>query len=195
MSSWKLMSALLMVSVLALGCEKKEAPKKADATEVTKPAEPPKVEEAPEVAEDGTKYVKSDALGVKIKVPSDWKLKKNAEAMSVTSPDDTITVIIVGSESTGVFETAMGSVNAEVKFKEMKTEKSSVVVINGLAGFYGAGSAVLELPDGDQEIQFLGYALKLAGEKGVAMMVFAQAEMYEARKEEIEGIAKTITKG
>ena len=199
MYTWKTLAALLVVAVLALGCEKKETPKKTDDAEATK-AEEPKVEEpkpvedVPAPPEEGTQWVESKAYGVKFKVPEDWKIKKNDDAVSVTSADDTITIVVVGSESTGVFESAMGSISQEVKFKEMKTEKSSVVVINGLAGFHGVGSAVLELESGDQGIQFLGYALKLAGDKGISLMVFAEAEMYEARKEEIEGIAKTIQK-
>ena len=88
----------------------------------------------------------------------------------------------------------MGAINQEVKIKEMKTDKSQIVVINGLGGFHGAGSAVMVQESGDQEIQFLGYALKTDGEKGVAVMVFAEAEMYEAKKEELEAIAKTIQK-
>jgi hypothetical protein len=105
-----------------------------------------------------------------------------------------MTIILVGTESEGVFQAAMSSITAQVQIKNIKTEKSQMTVVNGLGGFYGSGSAVLATENGDQEIQFLGYALRLDAEQAVAMMVFSEAEMYEARKEEIESIARSIQK-
>ena len=189
-----------LAALASFGCDDKKTTETTPdtATEEPKQEEPKeevkKEEPKEEPAEDGTQWVKSDAYGVKFKVPEDWKILKNEQAVSVTSPDDTITIIVVGTESTGVFETAMASISNEIKIKELKTEKSQITVINGIGGFFGSGSAVLTTDDGDQGIQFLGYALKTDGEKGVAMMVFAEAEMYEARKEELEAIAKTIQK-
>ena len=45
----------------------------------------------------------------------------------------------------------------------------------------------------DQEIQFIAYNVKI-GKKAVTVMIFSEAEMYEAKKEIIDGIAQTLTK-
>jgi len=179
-------------------CEKK-APEGEGAT--TEQVEAPATETAAaipqtaaqEPAESG-QWAVSAKYGVKFRVPEDWKIKSTDEAISATSPDDTMTIILVGTESEGVFEAAMSSITAQVQIKDIKTEKSQMTVVNGLGGFYGSGSAVLATTDGDQEIQFLGYALRLDAQQAVAMMVFSEAEMYEARKEEIESIARSIQK-
>ena len=192
----------LLALVIAAGCDSKKDTPKNDASATTvkketkkeepKPADPAKAKEAP--AEEGVQWVESKTYGVKFKAPDDWKVKSNAEALSATSPDGAITIILVGTESASVFEAALGGISKQIQLKDMKTEKSQLLVVNGLAGFHGTGSAVLVTEKGDQEIQFLGYALKLDAKKGVAVMVFAEAEMYEAKKEELAGIAKTIQK-
>lgn len=163
---------------------------KVDAT-ATQTAAAKTAAQEPEV--DG-QWAASAKYGVKFLVPEDWKIKSTDEAIAATSPDDTMTIILVGTESEGVFEAAMGSVTSQLQIKDIKTEKSQMTVVNGLGGFYGSGSAVLATPNGDQEIQFLGYALRLDSDQAVAMMVFSEAEMYEARKEEIESIARSIQK-
>lgn len=200
----KLTVALGLIIALAasLGCEDKaEDPTEATAEATETPtnvkgeqaeADDSAAQEDEAEMEDGGAWVTSEGYGVKFRVPDDWKVKKNEEAVSATSPDDTITVILVGTESEGVFETAMGSVSQQLELSELKTERTKMTVVNGLAGFHGRGTAVLKNEEGGQEIQFLGYALKLEDSKGIAMMIFAEAEMYEARKEEIEGIAKTL---
>jgi hypothetical protein len=68
-----------------------------------------------------------------------------------------------------------------------------MTVINGLAGYLGSGSAVLVKEEGDQEIQFSAYSLKV-GKNAVSLMIFSEAEMYEAQKEMIDGIAQTLSK-
>ena len=102
-------------------------------------------------------------------------------------------MLLVGTEGEGVLSTALESIKSEVQFKELKLEKDKQTIINGMPGHSAEGSAVLVKEDGDQGIQFLMAAVQ-AGEKGVALMVFAEAEMYEARKEEVEGIPKTLQK-
>lgn len=193
---WLLLSIGLL---MAPACEKKEAPAPEAAEKTTEePAEAKAEEKAPEAEEanedDGGNWVEASKYGVKFRVPAEWKVTETDEAVSATAEDGSITIILVGTGSEAVFETAMASISQEVKFTEMKTEKSSMAVINGLAGFQGAGSAVLELESGPQEFQFLGYALRVNQENAIAVMVFAEAEMYEARKEELEGIIKTVQK-
>lgn len=197
-----MMILFLATTVTTLGCENEAAETKAEAAEKSgDTAEAEEKDDEKEAAKadeaeaaDGSQWVTSDSYGVKFRAPEDWQIKQNAEVVSATSPDGTITVIMVGTESEGVFESAMGNVSQQLELSELKTEKSQMTVVNGLAGFEGRGSAVLKNEEGGQEIQFIGYALKLNKEKGIAMMIFAEAEMYEARKEEIEGIAKTIQK-
>lgn len=196
---------LLATLATAWGCEQKADDAKAkesetaEETETEEPAEEAEKDEAAakdeaDEAAAGGQWVESDTYQVKFRAPDDWEIKQNEEAVSATSPDGAVTVIMVGTESQGVFESAMANVSQELELSEVKTEKSQMTVVNGLAGFQGRGSAVLKNEEGGQEIQFIGYALKLDNEKGIAMMVFAEAEMYEARKEEIEGIANTIQK-
>jgi hypothetical protein len=188
---------LAVVSLLFSACEKKTE----DGGAVTASQEAPKTETAAQLpqtaaqepAEEG-QWAVSAKYGVKFHVPEDWKIKSTDEAISATSPDDTMTIILVGTESEGVFEAAMSSISAQIQIKDIQTEKSQMTVVNGLGGFYGSGSAILATANGDQGIQFLGYALRLDAEQAVAMMVFAEAEMYEARKEEIESIARSIQK-
>ena len=198
MNARNLFVSLAATSLLFTACEKKE---EAPPTTETAQQEAPKTETAAQAQtagqtaeqEDG-QWAVSEKYKVKFRVPSDWKIKSTAEAISATAPDDTITIILVGTESEGVFEAAMGSISSQVQIKDIKTESSQMAVINGFGGFHGKGSGVLVTPNGDQEIQFLGYALRLDAESAVALMVFAEAEMYEARKEEIEAMARTIQK-
>lgn len=197
MNARNLFISLAVTSLLISGCEKKEATPADSATAEQAPTAATaaqKTETAAQAPQEEGQWAVSSKYGVKFRVPEDWKVKTSDAAVSATSPDDTITIILVGTESEGVFEAAMGSITSQLQIKDIKTEKSQMTVINGLGGFHGSGSAVLTTPNGDQEIQFLGYALRLAAEQAVAVMVFAEAEMYEARKEELEAIARTIQK-
>lgn len=196
-------TTLLLLSLLLLsaaGCDTKKETTTTDTKPNAETAEkvedkPAESQPLPEAeAEEGT-WVKAAKYGVKFRVPTDWKVKEAEEAVSATSPEDAITIILVGTGSETVFEAAMSSISSEIKLSELKSEKSSMAVINGLAGFHGTGTAVLELESGKQEIQFIGYALRVDADNAVAVMIFAEAEMYEARKEELEGIVKTIQKG
>jgi len=197
MQARNLFLSLAAASLLFSACEKKTD----DAPAVTASQEAPKTDTAaqlPQTAaqepEEEGQWATSAKYGVKFHVPEDWKIKSTDEAISATSPDDTMTIILVGTESEGVFEAAMSSISAQIQIKDIKTEKSQMTVVNGLGGFYGSGSAILATANGDPGIQFLGYALRLDAEQAVAMMVFSEAEMYEARKEEIESIARSIQK-
>lgn len=198
MNARNLFISLAAVSLLVSGCDKKETAPADTATAAQAPAaaetSAQKTETAAQAPQEEGQWAVSASYGVKFRVPEDWKVKTSDTAVSATSPDDTITIIMVGTETEGVFEAAMGSVTSQLQIKDIKTEKSQMTVINGLGGFHGSGSAVLTTAKGDQEIQFLGYALRLASEQAVAVMVFAEAEMYEARKEELEAIARTIQK-
>lgn len=150
--------------------------------------EPPQTvaEEAP-----AGQWVESETYGVRFRVPQDWKVSSGEATMSATSPDETITVLLVGTQGDGVLSTALESIKKEVEFKDLKLEKDGQTVLNGLPGHHASGSAVLVQEEGDQGIQFMLNAVQ-AGDKGVALMVFAEAEMYEARREELIGLSKTL---
>ena len=195
----RLVIAAAVLTFAAAGCddnkpaEPSEPPPAQPSAE--KEAEPVKeAEPQPEPpVEEGAQWVSDDTHGVKFRVPDDWVIKKGESSTSVTSPDDTITALLVGTQGEGVLSTALESIKAEVQFKELKLEKDKQTIVNGMPGHIAEGSAVLVKEDGDQGIQFLMNAVQ-AGEKGVALMIFAEAEMYEARKEEVEGIPKTLQK-
>jgi len=190
---WSTLLAGLLFAGTA--CEKEQKPTPTQEKEATQETQETEPTQAPATEELEGNWVKSAKYGVKFRVPDDWKIVESADAVSATSPDDTITIILVGTGSETMFEAAMASISNEVKLSDIKSEKSSMAMINGLAGFQGSGSAVLDLDDGKQEIQFIGYALRIDAENAIALMIFAEAEMYEARKEELEGIVKTIQKG
>lgn len=186
---------VVVSSLLFAACDKKPADAPADPTQTAAqttqaPVEAPS-EEPEATEEEGGQWVGSETYAVKFRVPDDWKVKQGETSLSATSPDDTITVILVGTEGEGVLSTALESIKKEVQFKDLKLERDSQTVVNGMPGHAAAGSAVLVQEEGDQEIQFLMNAVQ-AGDKGVALMVFAEAEMYEAKREEVEGITKTL---
>lgn len=188
---------LILAGSLSVACDK-PAEKSGETTQ-TNEAPATNNDATPEPAETAAaeepagQWVVSESYAVKFRVPDDWKVKKGESSLSATSPDDTITVLLVGTEGEGVLSAALDSIKKEVQFKDMKLEKDAQTVVNGMPGHTAAGSAVLVQEAGDQEIQFLMNAVQ-AGDKGVALMVFAEAEMYEARKEEVEGLLKTLQK-
>ena len=143
--------------------------------------------------DESMQWVSSQYYGVKFRAPKRWKVTADGEAVSTTSPDGAITILLVGTESDGVLTAAIEAVKEKLEFKDVKLAKDSQTVLNGMPGHTAEGSAVLVQEGADQEIQFILNAVQ-PGDKGVAMMVFAEAEMYEAKKEELQGITKTLQK-
>lgn len=200
-----LLSALLVVGLFAMGCDDKQADSNdsADTTasetttagETTEDndttAEAETTEEGAE--EEGGQWVDSQTYGVKFRVPDDWEVVKDAESVSATDADGTTTIVLLGSESEGAFEQAVKDMKEKVEIKEVKVGTSEPTVLNGLAGFKGDGTGVLVKDDMDQEIQFIAYSLR-TGEKAISLMIFSEAEMFEAKKELILGVANTLQK-
>jgi hypothetical protein len=159
---------------------------------------------------DGGQWVKSPTYGVEFLAPDEWEIKLEEDGISATDSDESTTVVLVGSKSQGMIQDALNNVKRKVEFKDAKLQDTKDDVINGLPAQTVRGTAVLvnEVPvapeDGskpdpenpktekmDQEIQFIAYNVQV-GKGGVTMMIFSQAEMYEAKRETIEGIAKTL---
>lgn len=170
--------------------------------EDTKPADPAAADAKPAegeyghatAAEGGGKWITSTTYSAKFRVPEDWKIDITPDGITATDSDDTTTVVLVGSESEGMIQSAINDVKKKVVFKDAKFDKSGQVVLNGLPGQNVTGTAVITKEDGmDQEIQFIAYNVKI-GKKAVTVMIFSEAEMYEAKKEIIDGIAQTLTK-
>ncbi len=198
---------LLMLSVVA--CKKEttppvdEAPKTAPAPAAARGETAAPVAAAePEAtnggfvqpAEEGGQWVHSVSYGVKFRAPEDWVIKLEPDGITATDEDETTTVVLVGSESAGMIQSAINDIQKKVKIKDMQLEKSGDVVLNGLPGQSVRGTAVLTKADGmDQEIQFIAYNVQV-GAKGASMMIFSEAEMYEAKKEIIEGLGNTLSK-
>ncbi|MEM1348750.1 MAG: hypothetical protein AAGI01_09360 [Myxococcota bacterium] len=150
-----------------------------------------------EQTEDGGQWVISTAYGVKFRVPDDWETQIEPDGASATDSDDTTTVVLVGTKSEGLIQAALQEVQKKVKFKDMKLEGAKDVVHNGLPGKEVRGTAVLvkEEEGVDQEIQFIAYNLQIdTGSRAVTLMIFSEAEMYEAKREIIEGLAQTLVK-
>lgn len=191
---------VVVVAMLAfVACDEKKdetaAPAEAPPTEVEAPEEEaPEEEVEPEEEElaEG-QWVSNDSYGVKFRVAEDWNVKKEGDTLSATSADGAITVLLVGTKSEGLLQAALESVKKQVEFKDVNLTKDSQTVVNGLPGYTAQGSAVLVKEGGDQEIEFIMNSVRV-GDKGVAMMIFAEAEMYEAKKEEVDGIARTLQK-
>lgn len=198
------LTALLLVS--SLGCkpdDKGKTPKTPEKTTETKKA--PDAKKAPEKkapekkapetkAPEGTQWVASATYGVKFRVPDDWNVKKEEDGISATDSDETTTVVLVGSQSTGTIQAAINDVKKKVQFKDAKLDKVSDIVLSGLPGQEVRGTAVIKKQDLDQEIQFIAYNVRVGKKSAVTMMIFSEAEMYEAKREIIEGLAKTLTK-
>lgn len=205
--------ASLLVATLGSACKpEQKAPEQPPATEnkapeankaetQTPPTEAKPTEEAKPgetgttaPAEGGGQWVTSNTYETKFRVPEDWKIDINDDGITATDADDTTTVVLVGSESEGMIQSAVNDVKKRVKIKDAKFEKSGQVVLNGLPAQNVTGTAVVTKEDGmDQEIQFIAYNVKV-GKKAVTIMIFSEAEMYEAKKEIIDGIAQTLTK-
>ncbi len=208
--------SLLAAGVMFAGCkdEKKTDTTATDKVEVKqaeeKTAEEPKAdteekaaEEAGakggkvEVSEEGGKWVISNPYKVKFRVPEDWVVTIEDDGLSATDSDETTTVVLIGSESQGTIQTAVADVQKKVKIKDAKLQDSTDTVLNGFPAQSVTGTAVLTKGEGeeamDQEIQFIAYNVRVP-EGVVTMMIFSDATMYEAKKEIIDGLSKTLTK-
>ena len=146
-----------------------------------------------ELANEGGKWVISNTYGAKFRVPEEWSTTIETDGISATDADDTTTVVLMGAQSDGMIQAAVSDVQKKIKIKDAKFDKTAQVVVNGFPGQSIRGTAVLEKPELDQEIQFIAYNLKM-GKGAVTMMIFSEAEMYEAKKETIEGLAQTLAK-
>jgi hypothetical protein len=205
----KLLTCCLALALLfGVGCESKDSSEKTDEkakaektedsdekAEKADDEEKEAAEKAKEETEEasGGQWVENELYGIKFRVPDEWQVSKTEEGVSATDADGTTTVLLAGSESTNLGEQMLNDLSADVNFKEVKLEKSGLDTFNGIPGMKGSGTAVMEKKDMDQEIQFLAYSFKLE-DKTATMMIFSQAEMYEAKRDMINGIADTVTK-
>lgn len=209
-----ILTALVLGTSLTVACkdeQKQVEPAQQPETPAVEQGE--KVEEAPAVeapatadsdkggsveeAAEGGKWVKSNPYQVKFRVPEDWEVTIEDDGLSATDSDETTTVVLIGSESQGTVQAAVADVQKKVKIKDAKLQDSADTVLNGFPAQSVTGTAVLTKGEGeavmDQEIQFIAYNVRVP--KGVVtMMIFSDATMYEAKKETIDGLAKTLTK-
>ncbi len=194
-------TALLIALALIAGCEKSDSKAPVGSIESAEQ----KVAKSEEIIEKAnekddkeeedsdSQWVESPTYGVKFRVPSDWKVVTAEGGVSATAPDGTTTAVLVGTESESMIESAINEMKSNIQLKDMKLEKGGLTTVNGMPGTRGTGSAVLVEDDGDQEIQFIAYALRV-GKNNITLMIFSQAEMYEAQKDIIDGIAQTLVK-
>lgn len=207
------LSLAIILGTSSLACESKPAEEAPVEASDQAPATEEAAEEATEATDDGAEatdnsadegeatveelaqgqWVQSDLYAVRFRVPGDWNVRRTAEAVSATAPDGTTTVLLAGSESDSTIQAAINDLKTEVEFKDINFDNSGLTTINGMPGTRGTGSAVLVEEDGDREIQFLGYAVRV-GTNNVTLMVFSDAAMYEAQKDVIDGIAQTLTR-
>ena len=194
-------TAALIALALVAGCEKSEskapvgsienAEQKVAKSEET--IEKANEKENEEDEDSDSQWVKSPMYGVQFRVPADWNVVNAEGGVSATAPDGTTTAVLVGTESESMIESAINEMKSNIQLKDMKLEKGGLTTVNGMPGTRGTGSAVLVEEDGDQEIQFIAYALRV-GKHNITLMIFSQAEMYEAQKDIIDGIAQTLVK-
>ncbi len=205
----KVLTSLIIVSLALLagaGCKPKKkaadhkansattqkaADKKADEKKADeKKADAKKADEAKQ--DEAGQWVESTTYGLKFRVPKDWKVVKDEQGVSATDPDGTTTVLLAGSKSQELAKSMLNDLRADLKFKDIKLEKTGPSTINGMPVFRGTGTGVLKKKDMDQEIQFLGYTIKRPNDQTATLFIFSEAEMYEAKKDEINGIAQTL---
>lgn len=171
---------------------KSEATEKTEAKEADEKAEADKEAAKEEPADEAGQWVESSTYKLKFRVPDDWKVVKDEQGVSATDPDGAITVLLAGSKSQELAKSMLNDLRADLKFKDIKLEKTGPSTINGMPVFKGSGTGVLEKKDMDQEIQFLGYTIRREGDQTATLFIFAEAEMYEAKKDQIQGIANTL---
>lgn len=195
-------AAALIALALVAGCEKADtkAPVGSIESAEQKVAKSEEViekaleqEEQKEDEDSDSQWVNSPTYGVKFRVPADWEVVNAEGGVSATAPDGTTTAVLVGTESESLLESAINELKSNIQLKDMKLEKGGLTTVNGMPGTRGTGSAVLVEEEGDQEIQFIAYALRV-GKHNITIMIFSQAEMYEAQKDIIDGIAQTLVK-
>lgn len=195
---WSLLILLSCALLLNIGCDDKEQAaqpgEEAEKTAAEEPADEP--EESADEAEDELEgqWVESGTYNLKFRVPEDWEVVTDEEGVSATDSDGTTTVLLVGTQSQGLTTAMLNQMRPDLKFKDLEIEKTGPTIINGMSVFRGEGSAAIEDPEEemDQEIQFLGYTIKRTGDQMATLFIFSQAEMYEAKKELIQGIAQTL---
>lgn len=197
----RILSNLVVLScslLLFAGCDSKEqtpqSPAEESAEQSAENAAPQGEQEeaAAEEEVEAGQWVEVPTYELKLRVPEDWEIKSDEEGASASSPDGTTTLLLAGSESEGLTTAILNQLRPDLKFKELEVEKIAPAIINGMAVSNGEGIAVLVKEDMDQEIQFLGYSIKRSGGKIATLFIFAEAEMYEAKKDEIRGIAQTL---
>ena len=200
--TWTLLTILCCALALSMGCDDKE--KAADQAEQAAPEGTDQAGSAEQTADEGDEaaeqegeeiegqWVESSTYNLKFRVPEDWNVVLDEQGASATDSDGTTTVLLVGTKSQGLTTAMLNEMRADLKFKDLEIEKTGPTIINGMSVFRGEGSAVAENPEMDQEIQFLGYTIKRSGDQMATLFIFSQAEMYEAKKELIQGIAQTL---
>lgn len=142
----------------------------------------------------GGQVVTSELYGVQFTIPQDWKIEKSPTGISVSSPDNSVLMVIAGSKSQDLAEAALNDLKANLKFKDVSLDKQGTTVLNGLVGLRGEGDAtMLEEGGKDQQIHFVGFATKV-GEKAITFLIFTSKERYEKDATLIEGILNTLGK-
>lgn len=149
-------------------------------------------EEAAEEEQAG-QWAVAETYGLKFRVPEDWKVVTDEEGVSATDAEGSTTILLAGSKSDKLGKAMLNDMRADLHFKEIDVEKIGPDTINGMPVFKGTGTGVLEKEKMDQEIQFLGYTIKREGDQTATLFIFSEAEMYEAKKDIIHGIAQTLT--
>lgn len=167
----------------------------AEAPVAEETAEAPEAEAAPEPA--GGQWLGSDLYNVRFRVPDEWKVKQDAQGVSATAPDDSTTAILVGSKSEALINNTLADIKKRVTIDDVELQKAEARVIDGMPGQTARGTGVIKkaTEDGaeiDQEIQFIAYVVQKDSDDAVTLMIFSEAEMYEAQKEIIEGIGNTL---
>jgi hypothetical protein len=199
---------LSFVAVAGFGCDSKtdggeEAAKSeasADAESAKQAEQEANAEEAAqkEQADSGAEpeqagqWAVSESYGLKFRVPEDWNVVADEQGVSATDPEGSTTVLLAGSKSQELAKSMLNELRAEVTFKDISVEKMGPSTINGMPVFRGTGTGVLDNDEGGQEIQFLGYTIKREGDQTATLFIFSEATMYEAKKDIIQGIAKTL---
>ncbi len=144
---------------------------------------------------EGAQWLESELYDVKIQVPDDWELGSTNDVVSANAPDGSTTAIIGGSESDETLQAAIDDLKDDLEMTDVELEESDPTSLNGFPGHRGRGSGVIVNEDDiDEEVQFIGYALRVGDDKNVTLMIFSEATMYEAQRDIIDGIAHTISR-
>lgn len=196
---------LTAAAIFAGACGKKAEPAKpanSNTTATAKPAETKPAETKPAetksdvkpaaTAADGDNIFTHAEAGIQFEVPKDWKVEKDAEVLTATAADSSISISFwVPKEST--VDEALNALDAELakSFKDIKTtSKAEKTTLNGMSVINIEGTATYK--ENGAMLEWSAHVID--AKKPVYALSFAAPGMYEKHSKDIAAFVGSIKK-